>query len=200
MWNRTCLLIIHKRPHNLCTPNEVFAWYTEYIEQFCWTYLLFQLTITLNLIVLAISEMEMNVISAERVTEYTHLPTEVIYRSTMQNITQIYKKDVCPSWVPFINLRNELIQLCPSRVLFINLRDKLIQWTCVRPVSCLYPSAGMSLVNITTLSYGSSTRLQRLCCSSFHFLFPYSKSCRNKLKALKKNCTFKLNRIIEKGQ
>ena len=39
--------------------------------------LLFQITITLNLVVLAVSEMEMNVISAERVTEYTNLPSEV---------------------------------------------------------------------------------------------------------------------------
>ncbi|KAL4216368.1 hypothetical protein ACF0H5_024095 [Mactra antiquata] len=35
-----------------------------------------QITITLNLVVLAISEMEMNVVSAERVTEYTSLPSE----------------------------------------------------------------------------------------------------------------------------
>ncbi|XP_052786369.1 multidrug resistance-associated protein 1-like isoform X1 [Mya arenaria] len=35
-----------------------------------------QITITLNLVVLAISEMEMNIVSAERVTEYTTLPSE----------------------------------------------------------------------------------------------------------------------------
>lgn len=35
-----------------------------------------QITITLNLVVLAVSEMEMNIVSAERVTEYTHLPSE----------------------------------------------------------------------------------------------------------------------------
>ncbi|XP_060579428.1 ATP-binding cassette sub-family C member 3-like [Ruditapes philippinarum] len=35
-----------------------------------------QITITLNLVVLAISEMEMNIVSAERVEEYTKLPSE----------------------------------------------------------------------------------------------------------------------------
>ncbi|KAL4216369.1 hypothetical protein ACF0H5_024096 [Mactra antiquata] len=35
-----------------------------------------QITITLNLVVLAISEMEMNIVSAERVMEYTSLPSE----------------------------------------------------------------------------------------------------------------------------
>ena len=31
----------------------------------------------MNLVVLAVSELEMNVVSAERVTEYTSLPSEV---------------------------------------------------------------------------------------------------------------------------
>ena len=49
----------------------------------------FQITITLNLVVLAISEMEMNIVSAERVNEYTNLPTEVSSTSYIQ-------KQPCP--------------------------------------------------------------------------------------------------------
>ena len=40
---------------------------------------IFQITITLNLVISAITEMEMNVVSVERVTEYTTLPSEVQY-------------------------------------------------------------------------------------------------------------------------
>ena len=40
---------------------------------------IFQITITLNLVIFAITEMEMNVVSVERVTEYTTLPSEVQY-------------------------------------------------------------------------------------------------------------------------
>jgi hypothetical protein len=44
---------------------------------FLQTLIVFQLTITLNFGVFAISEMEMNIVAAERVTEYTSLPSEV---------------------------------------------------------------------------------------------------------------------------
>ena len=56
--------------------------------------LLLQITITLNLVVLAVSEMEMNVISAERVTEYTNLPSEVSpyeLRHVNPTQTKLYK-------------------------------------------------------------------------------------------------------------
>lgn len=49
-----------------------------------------QITITLNLVVLAISEMEMNVISAERVTEYTNLQSEASWTN------EVTKPE--PSW------------------------------------------------------------------------------------------------------